>query len=49
MPDALPYDTFIGEEGPSDVAGEEEECRKWEEEEREDDEGKVLGQMEAVW
>ena len=47
-PDAFPRSSFIGEEGPSTIAGEEEKCTERENEEREDDEGDVLGEVEAV-
>ena len=47
-PDALPYSIFVAEERAGDVAGEEEECRQWEEQEGEDYEGGVLGEMKAI-
>ena len=46
--DALPCSSFIAEERPGDIAGEEEECREREVEEREDDKGDVLGEMKAI-
>lgn len=47
-PNALSCGVFIAEKRPDDVAGEEDECREWEEQEGEGDEGSVLGEMEAI-